>query len=80
MPWHSANSTTGLWIPFSGTTTASKRERILLRWLEPENGEKDAQPDQRALIKRIQRHVKMDEQRRQLEIVAKRYFCVPALP
>lgn len=43
----------------------------MLRWLEPENGEKTAQPEQGDLIKRIHQRVETAAQRRQLEAIAK---------
>ncbi len=43
----------------------------MLRWLEPENGEKTAQPEQGELIRRIRQRVETAEQRRQLTAIAK---------
>jgi len=42
----------------------------LLRWLEPENGEKDTPQDQTAVIKRIKQMVRSDEQRFDIEAIA----------
>lgn len=42
----------------------------MLRWLEPENGEKDTPQDQRAVVKQIKQMVSSDEQRFDIEAIA----------